>query len=186
MGDDTGAPRVAPGSPAVSLIEATVAQRPLLERLLQLYLHDFSERVPRDMPWGEVDEGGLFAYPPTLDPYWREPGHVLLLIRGEGRVAGFVLLNRRSVLDHPVDRAVAEFFVLRKHRRAGVGTRAAHLAFRRYPGWWEAAVHRYNPDALPFWRAAVHALPATRIEEHPGDGRRWSGTVLRFEVASAS
>ena len=30
----------------VSLAEATPAQRPLLERLLQLYLHDFSERLP--------------------------------------------------------------------------------------------------------------------------------------------
>lgn len=175
-----------PAAPRYPWFEATVAQRPLLERLLQLYLHDFSKRAPRDMPWGEVDEDGLFAYTPTLDPYWREPGHAPLLIRDDGRVAGFVLLNRRSVLDHPVDRAVAEFFVLRKHRRAGVGTHAAHLAFRRYPGWWEAAMHRYNPDALPFWRSAVHALPATRVEEHLGDGRRWSGTVLRFEVASAS
>lgn len=151
MGNDTGAPGVAPGSPAVSLVEATAAQRPLLERLLQLYLHDFSERAPRGTPWGEVDTNGLFAYPPTLDPYWREPGHLPLLIRDDDRVAGFVLLNRQSVLDHPVDRAVAEFFVLRKYRRAGVGTRAAHLAFRRCPGWWEAAVHRYNPDALLFW-----------------------------------
>jgi hypothetical protein len=78
MGDDTGALGVAPGSPTVSLVEATAAQRPLLEHLLQLYLHDFSERVPRDSPWGEVDEDGLFAYPPTLDPYWRESGRAAL------------------------------------------------------------------------------------------------------------
>ena len=73
--------------------------------------------------------------------------------------------------------------MLRKHRRAGVGTRAAHLAFRRYPGRWEAAVSRHNPDALPFWRSVVRALPVTWVEERPGDERRWSGIVLCFEVA---
>lgn len=167
----------------VEAVEATAAQRPLLERLLQLFLHDFSERLPRESPWGEVDEDGLFAYPPTLDPYWQEPGHVPLLIRADGRVAGFALVNRWSALDRPVDWAMDQFFVLRKYRRAGVGTRAAHLVFRRFPGRWEVGVSRYNPDALPFWRSVVRTLPtATKGEGQPGDGRRWSGTVLCFEV----
>jgi predicted acetyltransferase len=161
MENDTsvpGAVRNGRAIPDVSLAEATPAQRPLLERLLQLYLHDFSELLPPASPWGEVDEAGLFAYPPTLDPYCREPGRVPLLIRADGRVAGFALLNRWSALDRPIDHAMAEFFVLRKHRRAGVGTRAAHLTFQRYPGRWEAAVDRHNPDALPFWRSVVRTL----------------------------
>ena len=169
---------------AVTVQPATPSQRPLLERLLQLYLHDFSEFAPRHTVYGEVGADGLFPYPPGLDPYWREPGREPLLIRADGAIAGFVLLNRWSALDRPLDRAVAEFFVLRKHRRAGVGTGAAHAAFRRHPGRWEVPVAAYNPDALRFWRHATSTLPG--VSEHPGDGRRWSGTVLTFNNAASS
>ena len=46
-------------------------------------------------------------------------------VRADGHTAGFVLVNRWSALDQPLDYAVAEFFVLRKYRRAGVGTCSA-------------------------------------------------------------
>ncbi len=78
----------------VTVVAASAAERPVLERLLQLYLHDFSEYAALDSPFGEVDEDGLFAYPPGLSGYWQEPDRLPLLIRADGRIAGFVLLNR--------------------------------------------------------------------------------------------
>ena len=134
---------------AVMLQPPTPAQRSLLEQLLQFYLHDFSEFAPRHTPYGEVDANGRFPYPPGLDAYWTDPACVPLLIQADGAIAGFVLLNRWSALDRPLDHAVAEFFVLRKHRRAGIGTLAAHSAFRRHPGRWEIPVADYNPAAPP-------------------------------------
>ena len=170
--------------PTVTLQPIPPTQRPLLERLLQLYLHDFSELAPRHTVYGEVDPNGLFPYPPGLDPYWRDPGHEPLLIRAGGAVAGFALLHRWSALDRPLDRAVAEFFVLCKHRRAGIGTQAAHAAFARHPGRWEVAVAAYNPAALRFWRHATRTVSG--VAERPGDGRRWSGPVLTFTVPPPS
>ena len=170
----------------VTVTEARAAEQPLLGRLLQLYLHDFSEHAALGSPHGEVEGGGLFAYPPGLGSYWQEPGRVPLLIRAEGRIAGFVLLNQWSALDRPLDRAVAEFFVLRKYRRARIGTRAAHHAFRSFHGRWEVPVAGYNRDALLFWRDAVRSLDAALVTEHAGDGRRWSGTVLCFDSGSAA
>jgi predicted acetyltransferase len=167
----------------VTAIEAPVAARPILDHLLQLYLHDFSELAPLGSPFGEVNHNGLFDYKAGLDSYWREPSRVPLLIRADGRIAGFVLLSQWSALDHPLDRAVAEFFVLRKYRLASIGTRTAHQLFRRYPGCWEVPVADYNPGALRFWRSVVHSLGAT---EHAGDGQRWSGPVLCFETGSAA
>lgn len=112
----------------VALLRAEPAQRLLIAQLLQLYLHDFSQRLPRDSPWGEVSEAGLFAYPPGLDGYWQEPDRIPYLIRADGRVAGVVLLHAWSALDLPVDHAVAEFFVMRKYHRVGVGTRGRPIA----------------------------------------------------------
>lgn len=164
----------------VTATEAPAAQRPVLDHLLQLYLYDFSELAALGSPHGEVNENGLFGYSSGLDSYWQEAGCVPLLIRADGHIAGFVLLNQWSALDRPLDHAVAEFFVLRKYRRARVGTRAAHLVFRRYPGRWEVPVADYNPGALRFWRSIVHSLRVEEIMERIGDGRRWSGVVLCF------
>jgi predicted acetyltransferase len=155
-------------------------RRHVLDALMQLYLHDFSEYASLSTSHGEVGEDGRFDHF-CLDTYWHEPGRVPLLVRADGRIAGFVLVNQWSALDRPLDHAIAEFFVLRKYRHARVGTRAAHLVFRQMPGRWEVPVASYNPGALAFWRGVVASLPR-EVEERVGDGQRWAGTVLCFDT----
>jgi predicted acetyltransferase len=164
---------------SVTVVEAPAAQRPVLDRLLQLYLHDFSEFAPIGSPHGEVDAEGRFFYP-GIESYWQQDEHIPLLIRAEDHLAGFALVNQWSALELPLDHVVAEFFVLRKYRRARVGTRAALLIFRRYPGQWEVPVAWYNPPALAFWRGVARELAPVEVAEIAGDGKRWTGPVLRF------
>ena len=146
---------------------------------MQPYLHDFSDHAPLGSPHGEVDEAGRFATP-DLDPYWRDTDHHAFLIRADTRIAGFALVNRASALGGAPDHVVAEFFVLRKYRLAGVGTRAARLLFAVLPGAWEVPVASYNQEAINFWRAVARGLPV-RVEEREGDGARWRGPVLGFD-----
>lgn len=162
-------------------LEITVAQpheRAALENLMQLYVHDFSEQWS-DQARGEVGPDGRFeSYP--LDAYWTEPERVPLLIRRGGHLAGFALLNTHSHSGRAIDRSVAEFFILRKHRRGGVGLAAAQAILARYPGVWEAAVARRNTGALPFWRkVAASFAEAEEIDVVSDD---WNGPVLRFRV----
>lgn len=166
----------------VTLEPAGPERRGTLENLFQLYVHDFSEQ------WagtgrGELGEDGRFGPYPDLDSYWREPGRGAFLIRADGALAGFVLLNAHSHSGRPVDHAVAEFFVLRKHRRGGVGRAAALAAIAGRTGQWEAAVTRRNPAALAFWRgvAAEAALPGT-LEELDQADAHWNGAILRFRT----
>jgi predicted acetyltransferase len=74
--------------------------------------------------------------------------------------------------------------VLRKYRRARVGTRAALSIFRRYPGRWEVPVAWYNPPALAFWRRVTQEAAPGKVEEIAGDGQRWAGPVLCFDTGS--
>jgi predicted acetyltransferase len=166
----------------VTATEAPATERPVLDRLLQLYLHDFSEHAPLGSPHGEVDGDGLFAYLPGIGSYWQEPNCVPLLMRADGCLAGFALVNQWSALERPLDHAVAEFFVVRKYRRAAVGTRAAEHMFRRYPGRWEVPVAGYNEEALLFWRPAVRSM--AQVTEHAGDGRH--RVVLRHRTRRMS
>jgi len=166
---------------SVEVVIAAREQRPVFENLMQLYTHDFSEQW-YDRPIGEVDDQGRFpAYP--LDPYWREPDHVPLLLRANSRIIGFALLNRVTHTDRPLDRNMAEFFVLRKHRRSGAGTAAAQAIFTRYPGMWEAAIARRNVTGVAFWRKAIREHPlAQHIEEIDLATPVWNGPVLRFRI----
>jgi len=170
---------------SVTAVEAPAAQRLVLDRLLQLYKYDFSEFAPIGSPHGEVDAEGRFTYP-SLESYWQDSGRIPLLIRADDHIAGFALVNQWCALGLPLDHAVAEFFVLRKYRRARIGTRAAMLIFRRYPGRWEVPVAWYNPPALAFWRHVTQAVAPGKVEELAGDGERWAGPVLRFATGPAT
>jgi predicted acetyltransferase len=148
-----------------------------LRNLLQLYLHDFSE-----VDGNDVDESGRFAYD-DLAPYWTEPDHHAFLIRVGGRLAGFVLVNR----DAPLSGAggawsIAEFFVMRKYRRRGIGARAAAIVFRQFPGRWEVSQIATNVAAQAFWRAAIARCTAGRYAETFHDDGRWRGPVQVFTI----
>lgn len=105
-----------------------------------------------------------------------------MLIRAGGRLAGFCILNRHAHGSEPVDRNMAEFFVVRKHRLAGVGALAAQAAFARYPGVWEVAVARRNLGALAFWRRVIEAQPGISGLNELTGVTGWDGPVFRFRV----
>ena len=165
----------------LAVTSAQRRERAAIENLMQLYVHDFSEQWAGEAR-GEVGDDGRFE-PYPLDDYWRAPDHIPLLVRVDGQLAGFLLVNAESHSGLTVDWNVAEFFILRKHRHAGVGAMAAHAVFARYPGVWEAAVARRNAAALAFWRKAVGGCPGAReIEEIDRTGPNWNGPVLRFRI----
>src|SRR5215472_4665122 len=161
----------------VTLTQVPVSQSAIITNLIQLYKYDFSEFAPIGSPYGEVGSNGRFVYD-GLDSYWREADRVPLTIHANGRLAGFILVNRWSALNRELDHSVGEFFVLRKYRRIGVGSRAAKLLFERWPGRWEVGVASYNEPAQRFWRKAIAVSVDATVEECAGDGKRWAGPVL--------
>ena len=164
---------------AVEIVAALPEDRVALANMMQLYAHDFSELWSGEAR-GELGGDGLFtAYP--LDAWWREPDHVPLLVKADGFLAGFALLNTASHTGASLERNMAEFFIVRKHRRSGIGTAAARMIFSRYPGLWETSVARANHGALAFWRAAIQPL-AQEVELVDVESALWNGPVLRFRV----
>src|SRR6185437_13469810 len=97
----------------LEIIEALPSQEHVIQSLMQLYVHDFSEQWS-DTERGELGDDGLFPEYPHLDSYWRDDDCIPLLIRRRGYLAGFALINAYSHSGLPVDRNVAEFFIVRK------------------------------------------------------------------------
>ncbi|MBS0332940.1 MAG: acetyltransferase [Proteobacteria bacterium] len=161
------------------------AQKPVLENLFQLYTHDFSD-FWSGTEQGELEEDGRFPAYIHLDSYWsataEAEGRTPLFIRTEGFLAGFALINRVSHSGLPVDHAVAEFWIARKHRRFGVGLAAAAKILGHRPGQWEMAVARKNTNAAPFWRKVAAEVAGPHVEEIDRDDAGWNGPIVRCRV----
>jgi predicted acetyltransferase len=171
------------GAGGVMKVEVTAAQfyeKAVLRNLMELYQYDFSEMEGED-----VNDFGLFGYR-YLDHYWTDPGRFPFLIRVDGKLAGFALVRRGRYLPekHPLPQAIplmmAEFFVMRKYRRQGVGALAAKELFSRFTGRWEVGQIAQNPAAQAFWRKVIGEYTGGRYEEVFHDAEGWRGPVQTF------
>jgi predicted acetyltransferase len=161
----------------VSVALASPADAPLLENLLELYIHDLSEIFAV-----EIGADGRFGYE-HLARYWRERDRRFpFLIHVGGRIAGFVLVARGSpATREPGDLDVAEFFVLRRHRRSGVGRAAAFLLWSKLPGSWVVRVSDANAGALPFWSGVITDYTGGRFSRRALAGERHTWSIFEFQ-----
>lgn len=167
---------------SISVTQAERHEKSIIRNLMQLYQYELASFTGMT-----IDPLGLFDYS-YLDHYWTADGtatgRVPYLIRVEGQLAGFVLKNRHSHLDTQLEtNNVAEFFVLKMYRRAGVGEAAARQLFAQFLGQWEIAVMRANHTAIAFWRKVVATASDGVFEEIDGARTGWDGQVLRFVSA---
>ncbi len=136
---------------------ATAADRPVIERLLELYLYDMA-----DIYKFPIGRDGLYAYD-RLDAFWQYP----YLITSGDDLAGLAL-----VIDHcPITGQspcwfMAEFFVMRPYRRAGLGQQVAGELIAAHPGPWHIGVIAHNAAAMDFWgrTLAGHAPAVSRLQ----------------------
>ncbi len=165
----------------VQVMAAGPDERTRLTALLELYVYDLSEIFGID-----VGDDGRFLVP-SLDAYWKDPRCHAFLIRVDEKLAGFALVQERSRLT--ADEGVcdmAEFFVIRRHRRRGIGERVAQWLFDRFRGPWEVRQKAENHEATAFWRRAIGRYTGGRFEEVVLDDERWRGPVQRFESGRAA
>lgn len=118
-----------------------------LFRLLQYSLFEESLTDLHDM-----NEDALFDYP-WFDAYFVEAEREAYFIRqcGTNRMLGFAMVRMHEDGRH----SVAEFLVLPKYRRLGVGTQAAKACFALHDGLWEVKPAYGSESARLFWQQAI-------------------------------
>lgn len=65
------------------------------------------------------------------------------------------MINDYAELCEDADYVMAEFLVLYKYRRMGLGKTAAFELFRKFPGKWELKRHLKNLISVAFWDNVV-------------------------------
>ena len=76
---------------------------------------------------------------------------------------------------------MAQFFVLRKYRRRGVGRAAACELFSALPGRWQVGQMPLNLPAQAFWRRVIGACTGGRFVEQRIDSGAWQGVLQSFD-----
>ncbi len=164
----------------VRIEKASLKQKPVLERLMQLYMYDFSE-----MQSADLNPDGLYEYE-YLDLYWSESERFPFLIYADGCIAGFVLVNSYTVLEKDAEaKSIAEFFVVRKYRRQGIGKAAAFCIFDMFPGRWEVREIQPNAPAQRFWRKVIGEYTNGNFRETAVHNESWRGPVQQFDNTRA-
>ncbi len=154
---------------------ATVDERPILRRLMELYQYDFSEFDQAD-----ISPMGVYDYP-YFDHYWVEAGRTPFLVRVDGKLAGFVFVSRYNFRTGKEDGWVmAEFFIMRKYRLQGVGEQVARWIFNHHPGAWQVSQIPENKAAITFWRKVIGRYTHNDFEEFTLDNEHWHGLVQSF------
>ncbi|HEY3594816.1 MAG TPA: GNAT family N-acetyltransferase [Polyangiaceae bacterium] len=168
-----------PSEEASMQVDVTAASRgdaAVLANLFQYYAYDMTEIV--DIA---VDPDGRFVVP-SLDAYWSDSWRHPYIVRAAGNLAGFALLQKRSRITGDENTwDVAEFFVMRKYRRRGVGEAVAARLFDAFRGRWEVRQMRANHAAIAFWRRVISTYTQGHFSEELYDDHRWRGPVQSFE-----
>jgi predicted acetyltransferase len=141
---------------------------------MQLYLYDFA--AIDDWP---ISDDGLYGNAATIESFWTDPRMISLFVWADGVLAGFVLVRDGAYFAGDGTRDISEFFILRRHRRRGIGTEVARRVFDQFPGKWEVTQLTRNVEAQAFWRRVIGQYTSGRYDEGPRpDGR---GVMQRFD-----
>ena len=135
----------------IGLERVPVEKRDTLFRLLQYSLFEESLTDLNDM-----NDEALFEYP-WFDAYFTEPQREAYFIREKaaGKLLGFSMVRKHEDGRH----SIAEFLVIPKYRRLGVGSRAAKACFALHDGLWEVKPAYGSESAKLFWQKAIAQTP---------------------------
>ena len=196
-----------PPASRIELIPAALEQQPVLANLLELYAHDFSEF--HDIELGTNGRFGYARLPLYWSEPGRHPflvkadgklaGLVLVKSAQAARPGAvrqrnwrFRMPGTRPVVREFLERGseisgnetvwdMAEFFVLRRYRRLGIGTEIAHQVWKRFPGAWEIRVLLSNRPAHRFWERAISRFTGETIRSVPIERRGEKWRLFSFE-----
>jgi len=157
----------------INVAAANLSDKSLIQNLMQLYLYDFSEFNGYDL-----NEHGLYNNT-YVDHYWVEKERKPFIIRVEDRLAGFVLINNITyIVDDGF--AIADFFVMRKYRRRGVGRAVARRIFDMFGPNWEIRQTKDNHVAQAFWIKIIQEYTNGDFEHYQKGKSDWDGAIQTF------
>lgn len=134
----------------IDITSVEIDEKEILRNLLEKYDYEFSQYDQRD-----VNKLGLYGYK-YLDNYWTEENRWAYFVLVDGNLAGFAMVNDFPEAHEETDYSLAEFFIMYKYRRRGVGKYVAKKLFDMFKGRWQLKRHPENSSSVYFWDNVVN------------------------------
>src|SRR6185437_10196727 len=149
------------------LLKALEQHKIVIRNLMQYYIYDFSEYIKND-----VEDNGLFAPYSNLMDYWEGDGNKFpYVIKMNDKYVGFVLVKLITSVGGNYF-SIAEFFILKKYRKEGIGKTIAIKVFNLHKGHWEVYQKITNKPAQLFWSKVISEYTKEQFKERFEDGKR--------------
>ena len=146
--------------------------------MLELYQYELSDIWDQ-----ELDTHGEYGYDLTRHTEGKRFfAHVVLV---DDHFAGFALVAP-AIVTQKDGFWMEQFFILKKHRHADLGTNLARHVFQSHPGPWEVGQMPGNLPAQAFWRKVITSLTGGRFTEVQVTEGWWQGVVQRFSYETAA
>jgi predicted acetyltransferase len=158
----------------IEVSPASIDDKSLFQRMMELYQYDLSEFENNDL-----DSHACFGYS-YLDHYWEEKDRHPFIVRVDGKLAGFVLVNKHTYLPGN-EWSIAEFFIMRKYRRQGIGKAVAFYIFDQFRGKWEVQEMEANLPAQRCWRKVIAEYTGGHYLEANLNNELWKGPIQYFD-----
>ena len=137
----------------------------VIKNLMQFYIYDFSEYIGYD-----VEKQGLYKAYHGLDEYRKEgAGNFPYIMTKDKKNIGFALVRKHHASEKYF--SIAEFFIMKKYRRFGIGKAAAIHLFTLYKGDWQVQQRENNIPAQKFWRSVIEEYTNGDFTERMVNGR---------------
>ena len=134
----------------ITIDEVKDSEYETLANLVKMYCYEWSQYNLFD-----VDENGVYPFEQYLHLYFERSRRYSYLVRVNGFIAGFALIDDDFVIHNDYDYSMGEFFVMHKYRRLKVGRYMANFLFDKHKGMWEVGFHPKNTTSENFWLSVI-------------------------------
>jgi predicted acetyltransferase len=131
-------------------IEAVkIEEKEILRNLLEKYNYEFSQYEKTD-----VNNLGLYGFD-YMDYYWMEKNKFPYFIKINNLLVGFAMVTDHRDINIETDYTMAEFSILFKYRKMGIGKNVVKQLFEKHKGKWQIKFHPKNEISEIFWTNVV-------------------------------
>lgn len=145
------------------LVSATLADYNTIQNLARFYAYDMSRYCGQSFEGWEFPANGLYE---CIDfkKYLDQADIHAFIIKINQELAGFAFINKLEVLPE-TNWNMAQFFIVAKFQRSGVGRDIAKHLFDRFQGEWSVGVIPQNTRALKFWGKVIAEYTADHFNQ---------------------
>ncbi|MDU2131278.1 GNAT family N-acetyltransferase [Finegoldia magna] len=140
----------------VDFIEVKIEHKNLLWNLLQKYLYELS-----DVYGDDIEDDGNYSYDYFENYFNPEENREALIFRYDDKIIGFCMINDHSFNENSIDYSMAEFSIVPKYRKNGLGKRAISKVLSQRKGKWQIKYSLDNPTAQKFWENVLSDYKST-------------------------